>query len=306
MTLATPSPTASPTEHRFPLCVFYGHHKCATGWTGGTLREIALHMGRTFRVVNRAEDFASASSLRTFVSGEDVEMLSYANANIEHARSLPPHRGFHVVRDPRDVLVSAYFSHKRTHGTSGWPELATHRDRLQSLSKKEGLFAEMEFSAPFFEHMRTWDYAQDHVLEIKMETLTAKPVDHFLRITEFLGILETSDRPGIVQLAHRVASKSNRWNHRGRRFMPGNLPMFPVPRRPMNSISADLVEEIVGGRTFEKLTGRKKGQENRDTHLRKGVPGDWVNHFQPEHVSAFKSRYNDLVVQLGYEATPDW
>jgi hypothetical protein len=59
-------------------------------------------------------------------------------------------------------------------------------------------------------------------------------------------------------------------------------------------------------RTFERLTGRKKGQENRNTHLRKGVPGDWVNHFEPVHIRAFKNRYNDLLLKLGYVHTTDW
>lgn len=34
--------------------------------------------------------------------------------------------------------------------------------------------------------------------------------------------------------------------------------------------------------------------------------GQWVDEFQPKHVSLFKKNYNDLLVDLGYEDGPDW
>jgi hypothetical protein len=300
------SEVASPPSDAFPLRVFFGHHKCATGWTVGIFREIALHLGRTFQVINRTRDFEDAGSLGELVAGDRVEVLAYSNADLEHARSLPPYRGFHVVRDPRDVLVSAYFSHRKTHGTAAWPELAAHRERLRALSKHDGLLAEMEFTAPFFEHMNRWDYGQDTVLELRMEDITADPVPHFVRIAHFLGLVDTNPAEGVQAAARRLVMQSNRWNHRGRRFMPGRLPMFPVPKTPLDTLPEETIIDIVEKRTFERLTGRKKGQENRNTHLRKGVPGDWVNHFEPEHIRAFKDRYNDLLLKLGYVHTPDW
>lgn len=298
---APPSPVTS-----FPLRVFFGHHKCATGWTVGIFREIALHLGRTFRVINRTQDFRHTGSLGSLVRQDGVEVLAYSNANLEHVQSLPSFRGFHVVRDPRDVLVSAYFSHRKTHGTEAWPELEEHRRRLQSLSKYDGLLAEMEFSSPFFKDMNRWDYDQDVVLEIRMEDLTADPVTHFTRIARFLHLVDTEPSSGIRGAVRHIAMRSNRWNHRGRRFMPGRIPMFPVPKTPQNTLPVDLISTIVENRSFEKLTGRKKGEENRDTHLRKGVPGDWVNHFEPEHIRVFKDRYNDLLLKLGYVDRPDW
>ena len=52
--------------------------------------------------------------------------------------------------------------------------------------------------------------------------------------------------------------------------------------------------------------GRKPGQEDRSSHFRKGVHGDWVNHFTPEHLQDFKERYEDLLFEFGYETEPDW
>ena len=41
-------------------------------------------------------------------------------------------------------------------------------------------------------------------------------------------------------------------------------------------------------------------------HYRRGVPGDWVNHFESDHVRVFKGRYDDLLIKLGYEKNEGW
>jgi hypothetical protein len=44
--------------------------------------------------------------------------------------------------------------------------------------------------------------------------------------------------------------------------------------------SENIVEQCVSGSSFEKLSGgRAKGQENKNSHFRKGVSGDWKNYF---------------------------
>lgn len=40
--------------------------------------------------------------------------------------------------------------------------------------------------------------------------------------------------------------------------------------------------------------------------FRKGLIGDWKNHFDPEHVEAFKQEAGDALVCLGYEDDHDW
>ncbi|MEX1061039.1 MAG: hypothetical protein WED13_08455, partial [Methyloceanibacter sp.] len=86
------------------------------------------------------------SRLDQFVRDNDYGFLSYINADRAFIKQLDmPFRAVHVIRDPRDVVVSAYFSHLHSHPTSGWPELIDFRGKLTSLSTKEGLLAEFEF-----------------------------------------------------------------------------------------------------------------------------------------------------------------
>ncbi len=70
---------------------------------------------------------------------------------------------------------------------------------------------------------------------------------------------------------------------------------------------AELVEHLVNTHTFEQLSGgRSRGQEDATAEWRKGVSGDWRNHFTNEDKSMFKSIAGELLVELGYEQDLDW
>jgi hypothetical protein len=300
------SPAVSSAKS-FPLRAFFGHHKCATGFIDGILREICWHMGLNFSILHQPANYVDEGSIPAFVDEHQVDVLAYTNADAREISDLSFHRGFHVVRDPRDVLVSAYFSHRNSHPTASWPALAAHREALRACPKEEGLFLEMEFSRPFFEDMYRWDYNQPHVLELHMETLTQNPTYWFVEIMRFLDMAASEEPSGIQGLMRKTSMRLNRLNQKGRRFMPANLPMFPVPRHRMHTIAETDITALVEKRSFEKLAGgRKKGQENVKSHYRKGVPGDWKSHLSPDHISRFKQEYNDLLVRLGYETSSTW
>jgi hypothetical protein len=298
--------TAPHAESSFPLRAFFGHHKCATGWTSNILREVCYHMGRDFDIVSTPDDFPEHETLGPFVEAHNIDVLAYVNANWHCATDLPLYRGFHVVRDPRDVLVSAYFSHKHSHPTDDWPELVGHRDALQELPKSKGLLREMEFSRPFFEDMYAWDYDQENVLELRMEALTERSLEGFARIGRFLNILDERPLSPVRRVLRTLPLRYNRLSHKGERFLPDGQRPLPVPRSRQDSVPIHLLRDIVQQHRFEQLAGRKRGEEDVNSHLRKGVPGDWKNHFGEEHIRVFKTRYNDLLLTLGYEDDPDW
>ena len=291
----------------FPLRMFFGHHKCASGWIDNILREFCLHMGLKFKIVHQPYSFERYGTLGPLVEAEKIQFLAYINTTTEYTGDLKVYRAFHVVRDPRDIVVSAYFSHKKSLNAPTWKELNDLRTKLQTLSKEEGLFFELEYLGKQFAEMAAWDYNQPHILEVKMEELSADPLNGFTRILEFLEMFDAEERTGIRRLMHDARLKMNRLNHRGRRYMPANLPMFPVPRRPVHRIPYSAIAQITDRLSFDRLAGgRKKGQENVNSHYRKGVHGDWKNHFNDDHIRYFKEHYNDLLIQLGYEKDENW
>jgi len=76
---------------------------------------------------------------------------------------------------------------------------------------------------------------------------------------------------------------------------------------PINKIPAEMLLGIVYENDFsKKASGRKPGEEDVKSHYRKGVAGDWENHFNEEHKRFFKDNFNDLLIKLGYESDGNW
>lgn len=67
-----------------------------------------------------------------------------------------------------------------------------------------------------------------------------------------------------------------------------------------------LIDDLLHRSSFEFRTGRKPGEENVSRFNRKGIVGDWVNHFSEEDKADFKEAANDMLVALGYERDADW
>jgi hypothetical protein len=280
----------------FPTFAYYSHHKCATGWTNSILRELCFHLGLRHRTAHGPQQYGSHGSLRTWVETHGVEFLAFTNAKIDQATALSSHRGFHVVRDPRDVLVSGYFSHLHSHPTDDWPELQRHRDELQSLSKEEGLLREIEFSRRFFEDMKAWDYSQDHILEVKMESLTSAPQIQFLKVLRHLGLWRQEASASYLR---QFRQRANRGVYAIHHRVPGPLPQS-LSRE--HTIDESILASVLEAHTFDKMAGgRSKGEENEQSHYRKGKSGDWKNHFTEAVADAFHEAYGDVVVRLGYE-----
>jgi Sulfotransferase domain len=75
-------------------------------------------------------------------------------------------------------------------------------------------------------------------------------------------------------------------------------------------VSRYRIARVVEANAFARASGRQPGQERRDSPMRKGIVGDWRNYFDAACIEAFKTaqggRWNDLLLEMGYEQTPDW
>lgn len=58
--------------------------------------------------------------------------------------------------------------------------------------------------------------------------------------------------------------------------------------------------------SFARMSGRSKGQENRNSFLRKGEAGDWKNHFTREIAEIFDRACGDSLIGAGYEPDRSW
>ena len=242
------------------MLAYFGHHKCGTQWMNSIISDVCDRVGRELVVRSGPRTFDW--DLPASIAHPDATFLCYVNAEKRFIGGLDPLLGFHMVRDPRDVVVSAYYSHLYSH-----PEyrgLARYRAELETLPKEEGLRREVDNRKHQFRAMLKWEYERDDVLELHMEDVTADPQRAIPEILAFLGL------------------------------------------GPEQGLDHETVATIVEENDFSRKAGRPRGTEDVTSHYRKGVPGDWMEHFTGDLVEYFKSRHNDLLLKLGYETSPAW
>lgn len=69
---------------------------------------------------------------------------------------------------------------------------------------------------------------------------------------------------------------------------------------------AETNENMLGLCSIKSLTGRNEGQENQKSFYRKGVSGDWMNHFAEDDKAVFKAVTGNRLMRLGYERNDSW
>ena len=68
-------------------------------------------------------------------------------------------------------------------------------------------------------------------------------------------------------------------------------------------ISTDerVIRHAIEASSFEQMSGRQPGAEDRGSHQRKGISGDWRNHFTKRHMQIFREMGGEeFLVKLGY------
>ncbi len=72
------------------------------------------------------------------------------------------------------------------------------------------------------------------------------------------------------------------------------------------SVDPSTLERIAEKNSFEKMSGRKPGQEKPSSFFRKGVHGDWKNVLNKRDREVFKKHAGQLLIELGYERDQSW
>jgi hypothetical protein len=273
-------------------------------------------LGATVAIVHSANqvggDVAGWSALNS------VDLLCYTNADPEQVRQFPEDtRAIHVVRDPRDIVVSAYFSHRNSHGLAGFPQLREHRRRLREVGLGDGLLLEIEFRAGQFAQMEAWSYGRPNVLELKLEDLSRSP-ERQLEALQFLSVVgDTAARAAgpftrgynraVTRAGNLYRELPRRYQVRVRHRPPDQGPYLSgsawsrrLVRRALHLRPGE-AQSIIERHRFERLTGgRPPGVEDVHHHYRKGIAGEWRSLFEERHRALFTRLYPNLVAALGY------
>ena len=111
------------------MFIFLGHHKCATTWLQKFLDAYCMENGLRGK-------FTIYSTVQPY-SGEHI--LAHLNSEYFLYDAYKGHSLLHIIRDPRDIIVSAYYSHRNTHPKRPW--LKRQRVLLRAMGKDAGMIA---------------------------------------------------------------------------------------------------------------------------------------------------------------------
>lgn len=246
------------------------YHKCLTKYFARTFK------GVLNRSVLKKENYKHFNShIGEFYENiPKYRVISVNNHSLDFDRLGKDYRITRFIRDPRDLIVSGYFYHKRgaedwckiisptdkdwvaVNGTvpTGMKKNESYQEMLSRLNCEKGLIAEIEFRKKHFESMRRWPKRDKRIRLYKYEELLGNENQIYQDIFEFYE-LNTFD----TLLGKYYAMKNS------------------------------------AGKGFG-------GNKHIKEHIRNPSMGQWKNYFTPEVNNIFNDLYGDVLEFYGYNS----
>ena len=219
----------------------------------------------------------------------DADVVFFPHSLVDLSGINTPYVGAHIIRDPRDVIVSGYLYHKRCmeewclnsnfdqnqpilyprvpysqeYRSEDWKRQylkslggKSYQQNLLDLSETDGLFFEMfHYGAWTIKSMLDWDYGNRHVIELRFETLISNFDETLKNLFEHLGFSDDQ-----INQALRIAAKQD-----------------------INRMSDNELQD--------------------NPHISARQTTKWQKYLKDEHKNAFRQQFGDALVQLGYESS---
>ena len=253
-----------------PIVLHGSHHKVGTSWMQKVLRSISAEYGLRFQVCKQAD----------LDPHTDVFFQSHSRFDLNQFTHF---RGSHMVRDPRDVMVSGYYYHLWTNEewanipmSSFGPEVRrawehvpfdeagdlSYKGFLNSLDREAGLAMEIRRAATtVMRGFTSWDYQNPAFYELRYESMIEDETAVFEQLFRHYGFTE--------QAVARCVG---------------------------------LAEAC----SFRNQAKRDLGRVDNKSHMRSGLPGQWRDELSEAHRVLFKELNGDALVRMGYEHDVDW
>ncbi|HTT98889.1 MAG TPA: sulfotransferase domain-containing protein [Rhizomicrobium sp.] len=245
------------------IAVVATHHKAGTVWMNATFRAIAE--GLDIRFLS-----AMAFALLAEPERKPPLILTASHGNERHPGLFDREdvRIFHLIRDPRDLLISGM----RYHRDAGEQWLLRAEQKFEGRTYREMLAACATERERYAFEMRNaltttvaelsgWKYDRPNSLECRFEDL-----------------IRDTDRKMFSAIARHLGFSKEE---------------LPVCRRTFWR------NAIFGGKAKRKADGKL-------AHVRSGEPEQWRAVFDRRLGEAFLAQFGDVLINLGYEKSDAW
>ncbi len=245
------------------------HHKCASQYLRAAISAAGQAAGQltSISAMNSIEEPPDTGSVRIAMAQSDYSLDDNAWPEVVNLIDLQEDnwRGIHFVRDPRDLLVSAYWSHRTVHPLN-FSRLRAHREALQQVGLETGLLMEMDFY------------------------LTKAAIEHILYWPEHPNVLTFDAIDTVRDLSSR---------REDRRPFRQALMWIDIPL--LASMGFPSWRAVSGRSENDEAPGGR--DEDNTHHYRHGVQGDWQRYFTLAVRTEFNRRYGEALAAKGYGDT---
>jgi hypothetical protein len=184
-------------------------------------------------------------------------------------------RGVYVMRDGRDAMVSAYF-HMRGRMLSG---------------------ASAAFHKKLFEGLNPNDEPRNNMKSF-LERIIDRPAGGWTRVANWGAHVGAY---WAMEVSHLPSVRYEDLLSDGERTLSKLVYHLTGTEADVDRVRASLQRY-----SFQTQSGRRQGEENRESSLRKGQAGDWVNHFTREAAELFDHHFGNVLIKAGYTKDHTW
>jgi hypothetical protein len=197
-------------------------------------------------------DYYGRRRTRAFPAGTYVPGLYFSYADYQRLQRPYPHRTVYIFRDPRDIVVSGYFSGLQTHREIAG--VAERRAKLQQMSTSDGLLFALDYGQQHLRDMASWVDVEDPTVRTwRLEDVNADPENLIPEILAHCGVVLSAAELATV-LAETSRTALQRKDLAVRK--PGTESHYRVRRQSFRDLFGpehyEAVERVVPG-LVEKL-----------------------------------------------------
>jgi len=183
------------TKRDVPIYIF-GYHKCGTKLLGKVFLQMALKYGWEYKSIP-----GSVNEM------PNADVVFFLHSQVDYNKLPEKFIGIHMVRDPRDIIISGYLYHKRTIEEWCINENFQTEDPIvyNALEEEDAIIFEMNHYGKWtIEDMLKWDFEKANCLELKFEDVMSNYDDEMMKIFKHCNF-----SPAQIKMAKHFADKED-------------------------------------------------------------------------------------------------